>query len=193
MGGAFPLIEPPLSGGRSYVFAADILDAAIRVTGARAGITMQLKSPSDCALDLVPGMPPDGAGEVCGTFRSDEGGEIRRWWLRRRPDRPIAERVDGPDEEVERQAEFGPDTARLAAGMTGTLAQRALILAVLLLERERSDDYWRLAEWTAAEAPPADGTLQVTVRNRVGGRFWKVELSVDGTVRGHLMLARVID
>lgn len=193
MHGASPLIDPPLSGERSYIFAADILDAAIRLTGAAADLTLQLKRPSDCALELIPGMPPDTADEVCGTLRHEADDEVRRWWLRRRPDRPIVDRVDGPDDAVERQATFDADTARLPAGVPGTLAQRALILAVLLLEQERPDDYWRLAEWSAFRPFPADGALQVTVRHRIGGRFWKLELAVDGTVLGHVMLARVID
>lgn len=193
MHGALPLIEPPLSGERSYVFAADILDAAIRLTGAGAGITLQLKRPCDCAIELVPGIVPEDADEVCGTFRCDDAGAVRRWWLRRRADRPIAERVGGPDDAVERSAEFGTDGARLAAGVAGTVAQRALFLAVLLLERERPDDYWRLAEWTAATAPPTDGALQAIVRQRIGGRFWRVEIAVDGAIWGHVMLARVID
>jgi hypothetical protein len=186
------LIARPLTGERTYQFGADILEAVIGHCDARHDMLLQLKVPASCAIEVVAEPPAPDDPHLCGTFRHGAPGGVERLWLRLRPDLPIDLREPTDDAEVTESARFAADRGELPAGSPGTVLQRAVHLAVALAMREYPDDYWRVPEIACARLPPDDAAVSVTVRHRVGGRFWKMEIAADGVPFGTLILSRVI-
>lgn len=186
------LIARPLTGERTYQFGADILDAVIRHCGARHDMLLQLKTPAPCAIEIVRDPPPLDGANLCGTFRHGAAGHVERFWLRLRPDLPIETREPGDDADVTGPARFEGERGELPAGGPGTVLQRAVHLAVALAMREYPDDYWRVPEIACDRLPPEGATVSMAVRQRVGGRFWKMEMGADGVPFGTLILARVV-
>ena len=181
------LIEPPLTGERTYLHGADILDALVAATGAESDLGLVLRVAGNCAIEALPG-PPDAA--ACGRFRYRRGGRDHQLVLRHRPDRPIARRLVGDDARLVAGAELECDRATQPAGTPGGILQRAVALALALLERPHPEDYWSIAEIDCRVAPPADGALAVAVQPRLGGRFWRAAVAVDGGPLGTVLLAR---
>ncbi|WP_374440812.1 hypothetical protein [Stella sp.] len=182
------LIEPPLTGRRTYLHGADILDALVAATGAEGDLALVLRIAGDCAIEALPEMPADGR-PVCGRFRYVRNGIPHRLSLHHRPDRPIRHRRTGDDAALLEGAVLAGDRATQPAG-PGTPLHRAIALALALLERPYPDDYWTIAEIACATLPPADGTVAVRTVPRLGGRFWRAEIAVDRRPLGHVLLAR---
>ena len=182
------LIAPPLTGRRSYVHGADILDALVAATGAEGDLVLVLRIAGDCAIEAAPETAADGR-PVCGRFRYVRNGVPHRLSLRHRPDRPIRHRRAGDDDALLRAAVLAGDRATQPAGPGGTL-HRAVALTLALLEGPYPDDHWTIAEIGCATVPPADGAIAVTTAPRLGGRFWRAEIAVDDRPLGHVLLAR---
>ncbi|MCC7275275.1 MAG: hypothetical protein IT561_21585 [Alphaproteobacteria bacterium] len=183
------VIDPPLTGERSYIHGADIFDALLALTGARQDMVLALRAASDCAIAVIDGATaPDSL--ACGDFRHRRAGQIRRLLLRRLPDRPIARRSALDDATLAAGATFARDGARLPAGGDASFVMRATALCLALLERDRPDDYWTLAEIACRRPPPADAAVAITVASHVGGRYRKATLAADREPIGHLVLAQ---
>lgn len=100
------LVEPPLTGERTYVHGVDILEALLAGTGAESDIVLVLRTAGGAAIETLDAAPA--AGEPgCGEFRYRRAGCAHRVWLRHRPDRPITARRPWDDAELLRGATLG--------------------------------------------------------------------------------------
>jgi hypothetical protein len=185
------LVEPPLTGDRTYIHGADLFDALAAATGAETGIVLSLTAASDCAIELRHESSGPGAIAPCGRFRYVRAGTLHRRVLLRRPDLPIARRLPMDDEALVAGSTFLPGRAMAdAADRNVTFMRRMVALAVALLERDFPDDYWSIAEISCDLLPSCEAAIEVAIDGSVGDRFWKVAVSADGARIGHLMLAR---
>jgi hypothetical protein len=185
------LVDPPLTGDRTYIHGADLFDALTAATGAETGIVLSLKAASDCAIELRQESAAPPAVAPCGRFRFVRAGTLHRHVLLRRPDRPIARRVPMDDDALVAGTIFLPGRAMAdAADRSVTFMRRMVALAVALLERDFPDDYWSIAELACCRLPPCDAAIGVAIGGSVGDRFWKVAVAADGARIGHLVLAR---
>jgi len=185
------LVDPPLTGDRTYIHGADLFDALTAATGAETGIVLSLKAASDCAIELRHESAAPETAAPCGRFRYVRAGSVHRHVLLRRPDRPIARRLPMDDDALVTGTIFLPGRAMAdAADRSVTFMRRMVALAVALLERDFPDDYWSIAEISCGRLPPCHAAIEVAIGGSVGDRFWKVAVSADGARIGHLVLAR---
>ncbi|BBK35549.1 hypothetical protein STAQ_06270 [Allostella sp. ATCC 35155] len=183
------LVEPPLTGERTYVHGVDILEALLAGTGAESDIVLVLRTAGGAAIETLDAAPA--AGEPgCGEFRYRRAGCAHRVWLRHRPDRPITARRPWDDAELLRGATLGDGRASQPTGGPAGPLHRAVAMGLALLERSHPDDYWSIAEIACARRPPPDGAVAITAAPRLGWRFCRFDVALDGDRLGHVLMAR---
>lgn len=183
------LIAPPLTGERTYLHGVDILQALIGATGADGALRLVLRVAGSVAIEAGEA-PPSDDDPVCGEFHFRCGTVPGHLWLRHRTDRPVTHRLPGRDADLAMGAALHGDRAQQGADVPGHPLHRAVALALALLERSHPDDYWTIAEIAAAEPPPPSGAVAIELAPRLGGRFCRVEVAIDGQSFARVLLAR---
>lgn len=182
------VLRPPLGDGRDYVFAADLFDALVAVTGAVSPARLRLTRLTDEAVELRPdaACPEDPA--YAGSF--EHGGATAGGWLRRIAGDRITARAALCDGDLLNGATRGADWMARPLDDRAGPAKFALILAVALLRSAVPDRRWTLAELRADGPLAAAGLLEVRLGRRFG-RFQLITVYLDHTPWGQLTLATV--
>jgi hypothetical protein len=181
-------LRPPLSGGRNYIFAADLLDVLAAVTSAQAPACLRLARLTNEALDLRQGPPQSDDPNFAGTFSHTKNGQDFSWWLTRRPDDVITARSEEKDRALLAGVYLYEDGANAETAVETSLGKAALVLAVLWLEEAYPTLVWSLARLRVEGPFRGNGELRVS-RSRFIGRFLQINVWFQGRRWGEFMLA----